>query len=102
METTDTLNSLFLSTEIEEDLAVLTETNTEESKSLIVYNDDVNTFDHVIETLVKVCKHDPVQAEQCTYIIHFNGKCSVKEGSFKDLRPMCEAILERGITAKIH
>ncbi len=102
METTDTLNSLFLSTEIEEDVAVLTETNTEESKSLIVYNDDVNTFDHVIETLVKVCKHDPVQAEQCTYIIHFNGKCSVKEGSFKDLRPMCEAILERGITAKIH
>jgi ATP-dependent Clp protease adaptor protein ClpS len=89
------------------DIDVLEETSVDldelldNPKCLIVYNDDVNTFDHVIETLIKVCRHDPVQAEQCTFIIHFNGKCPVKHGSFKELRPMCEAILERGISAKI-
>lgn len=68
---------------------------------LIVYNDDVNTFDHVIESLVKVCRHDTVQAEQCTYIIHFNGKCQVKRGSYEKLEPMCTALLDRGISAVI-
>jgi ATP-dependent Clp protease adaptor protein ClpS len=73
-----------------------------EERSLIVYNDDVNTFDHVIESLVKICKHDLVQAEQCTYIIHYKGKCDVKTGDFETLRPMCEALLDKGISAKIH
>lgn len=68
---------------------------------LIVYNDDVNTFDHVIESLVKVCRHDAIQAEQCTYIIHYNGKCQVKTGSFEKLEPMCTALLDRGISAII-
>lgn len=68
---------------------------------LIVYNDDVNTFDHVIESLVKVCRHDTVQAEQCTYIIHFSGKCQVKRGSYEKLKPMCTALLDRGISAVI-
>lgn len=68
---------------------------------LIVYNDDVNTFDHVIESLVKVCRHDTVQAEQCTYIIHFNGKCQVKHGAYEKLEPMCTALLDRGISAVI-
>ncbi len=68
---------------------------------LIVYNDDVNTFDHVIESLVKVCRHDTVQAEQCTYIIHFSGKCQVKRGSYEKLEPMCTALLDRGISAVI-
>ncbi len=85
----------------QEEVDVLEDELVDVPKALIVYNDDVNTFDHVIDTLIKVCKHDPVQAEQCTYIIHYNGKCDVKHGAFKDLRPMCEAILERGITAKI-
>jgi ATP-dependent Clp protease adaptor protein ClpS len=70
-------------------------------KDLIVYNDDFNTFDHVIESLIKVCKHEPEQAEQCTWIIHFNGKCQVKKGSYRELEPMCTALLERGITAEI-
>lgn len=73
-----------------------------QERSLIVYNDDVNTFDHVIESLVKICKHDLVQAEQCTYIIHYKGKCDVKSGDFETLRPMCEALLDNGISAKIH
>ena len=72
-----------------------------EAKQLIIYNDDFNTFDHVIESLIKVCKHDPIQAEQCTFLIHYKGKCSVKKGSYEVLEPMCTALLERGITAEI-
>jgi ATP-dependent Clp protease adaptor protein ClpS len=72
-----------------------------EQKDLIVYNDDVNTFDHVIASLIKVCGHDPLQAEQCTWIIHHNGKCQVKRGEFEKLVPMCTGLLDRGITAEI-
>lgn len=72
-----------------------------EDKQLVVYNDDFNTFDHVIESLIKICKHDPIQAEQCTFLIHYKGKCSVKKGSYEALEPMCTALLERGITAEI-
>jgi ATP-dependent Clp protease adaptor protein ClpS len=68
---------------------------------LVVFNDDVNTFEHVIRTLIKVCDHTPEQAEQCTYLIHFKGKCTVKTGSFDELRPLREAICEAGIDAKI-
>ncbi|MCE3280233.1 MAG: Clp protease ClpS [Bacteroidetes bacterium] len=72
-----------------------------DQQQIIVYNDDFNTFDFVIESLIKVCKHDAVQAEQCTFLIHYKGKCSVKRGSCKELEPMCTALLERGITAEI-
>lgn len=72
-----------------------------EDKQLVVYNDDFNTFDHVIESLIKICKHDPIQAEQCTFLIHYKGKCSVKKGSYEALEPMCTALLERGISAEI-
>ncbi len=72
-----------------------------EVKDLIVFNDDVNTFEYVIETLIKVCKHTPEQAEQCTLLIHYKGKCAVKNGSYEELMPMREAICERGIDAKI-
>lgn len=71
------------------------------TKSLVVYNDDYNTFEHVIDTLIKVCKHSHEQAEQCTMIIHFKGKCAVKEGSMEELTPMKRAITDRGIDAKI-
>ena len=70
-------------------------------KHLILFNDDVNTFDDVIEALIEVCEHDPLQAEQCTLITHYKGKCSVKEGSFKKLRPVCEGLHDRGLSAKI-
>ncbi len=68
---------------------------------LVVWNDEVNTFEWVIETLVEVCNHSQEQAEQCAYIIHYRGKYSVKEGSRKELKPMCNAITERGIGATI-
>jgi ATP-dependent Clp protease adaptor protein ClpS len=89
--------------ELETDVDVLTAPDevAVEDKQLVVYNDDFNTFDHVITSLIKVCKHDPVQAEQCTFIIHYKGRCSVKKGSFEQLEPMCTALLERGITAEI-
>jgi len=68
---------------------------------LVVFNDDVNTFDHVIKTLIRVCKHTNEQAEQCTLIIHYKGKCTVKNGTFDFLRPFRDAICEVGIDAKI-
>lgn len=68
---------------------------------LVVWNDEVNTFQWVIETLMDICGHSFEQAEQCAYIIHFKGKYAVKEGEFDELRPMCEAILERGINATV-
>ncbi len=71
------------------------------SYNLIVWNDDVNTFEWVIETLIKVCHHSPEQAEQCAYIIHFQGKYAVKQGDYETLKPMREAIIERGINATI-
>jgi len=70
-------------------------------EALVIYNDNVNTFDHVIESLIKICSHQSEQAEQCAYIIHHKGKCVVKSGEFKKLRPMCEALLERGLSATI-
>jgi len=73
-----------------------------EERNLVLYNDDFNTFDWVTECLIKVCQHDAIQAEQCTYIVHYNGKCSVKTGELTKLRPMCESLLEKGLTAKIH
>ncbi len=69
--------------------------------SLVVWNDEVNTFEWVIETLVEVCRHSHEQAEQCAYIIHFQGKYAVKEGSYDELKPMCDAITDRGIGATI-
>ena len=80
---------------------VMDERDSSTVQDLIVYNDDFNTFDHVINTLIKVCKHEKLQAEQCTYIIHFTGKCAVKKGTFKELRPMKEGILDAGINAEI-
>lgn len=70
-------------------------------KQIILYNDDVNTFEFVISSLIKVCKHDALQAEQCTYLVHYKGKCSVKRGTYEELEPMCTALLERGLTAEI-
>ncbi len=69
--------------------------------SLVVFNDDVNTFDHVIDTLIEYCGHTFEQAEQCTLIIHFKGKCAVKNGDFEELAPIREAITGRGISAEI-
>ena len=73
----------------------------EETCNLLVWNDDVNTFEWVIETLKDICGHTHEQAEQCAYIIHFHGKYAVKNGSYEDLKPQCDAITERGINATV-
>ena len=72
-----------------------------EKMDLIVFNDDVNSFDHVIDSLIKVCSHNPLQAEQCAWIIHNNGKCQVKRSDYETLEPMCTALLDRGLSAEI-
>lgn len=74
---------------------------TEAPYQLIVWNDDVNTFDWVIETLVEICGHTQEQAEQCALFIHYRGKYGVKQGSYEELEPMCTAITDRSISATI-
>ncbi|HEY2726736.1 MAG TPA: ATP-dependent Clp protease adaptor ClpS [Parafilimonas sp.] len=71
------------------------------SFNLVVWNDNVNTFEWVIETLIEVCGHTTEQAEQCAFIIHFHGKYAVKQGDYETLKPMREAITDRGINATI-
>lgn len=75
--------------------------NISQEKELILFNDDFNTFDFVIETLIEVCGHDPLQAEQCALIAHFNGKCGVKTGPFEDLKPMHDEMINRDLTVTI-
>ena len=77
-------------------------TEVEHPCQLIVWNDEVNTFEWVIETLIEVCGHGSEQAEQCAMLIHTQGKYAVKEGSYEDLKPMCEAITDRGIGATLN
>ncbi len=87
---------------IETDTEILEKTVETDLMKLVVYNDDVNTFEWVIDTLIEVCKHTNEQAEQCTLIIHYKGKCSVKEGEFEELASMRNEICRRGISAEIH
>ncbi len=86
---------------IEESEILLEDLLDQEALDLVVFNDDFNTFEHVIAVLMKVCKHSHEQAEQCTLVIHYKGKCAVKKGSKEELKPMCEAILDAGIQAAI-
>ncbi|RQP12136.1 MAG: ATP-dependent Clp protease adaptor ClpS [Chryseobacterium sp.] len=85
--------------EEEQDVAVLDYTDFE--NRLVVHNDDFNTFDFVIESLISICDHTPEQAEQCTLLIHFKGKCTVKSGSLDKLKPMHHKLLSRGLTSEI-
>jgi ATP-dependent Clp protease adaptor protein ClpS len=71
------------------------------SFEIVLYNDDVNTFDHVIDCLMKYCKHDAQQAEQCALLVHTKGKCAVKSGDYSTLQPLCEALCENGLSAQI-
>lgn len=71
------------------------------NNEIILFNDDVNTFDHVIETLVSVCNHDFLQAEQCALLVHYKGKCTVKTGEYEELKPQCSALLDAGLSAEI-
>jgi ATP-dependent Clp protease adaptor protein ClpS len=89
------------STQEKKQVDVLEVVETTDVKDLVVFNDDFNTFAHVTATLIRVCEHSPEQAEQCTWIIHHKGKCTVKTGAMEELKPMKEAICEVGIDAKI-
>ncbi len=86
-------------TELDE--VLLEETLAAEGNKLVLFNDDVHSFDFVIEALVEVCSHELLQAEQCTLIVHYKGKCSVKNGTWDELEPLCTALLDRGLTAEI-
>ncbi|WP_318311628.1 ATP-dependent Clp protease adaptor ClpS [Flagellimonas crocea] len=80
---------------------VLLEEETINEHEIILFNDDVNTFDYVIETLINVCEHTPEQAEQCSLIVHYKGKCTVKTGEYSFLKPKCSKLLQAGLSAEI-
>jgi len=84
---------------IQEDLLV--ETKEQNLNEIVLYNDDVNTFDHVIDTLIYACEHTPEQAEQCSILVHYKGKCTVKTGVYKELEPRCSMLLDAGLSAEI-
>ncbi len=69
---------------------------------LVLFNDEIHDFSYVIESLVEVCNHDNVQAEQCTYLAHYKGRCEIKQGTYEELKQMKQALIERGLQAEIH
>lgn len=89
------------STETETEELVKTKELASVNYAIVIYNDDVNTFDFVIDSLIKICKHDAVQAEQCTYLIHYSGRCAVKTGSLDELKSICENLQNVGLSATI-
>lgn len=70
--------------------------------NIILFNDDVNTFEHVIESLVDVCGHDELQAEQCALVTHYNGKCVIKDGDYAELTPIANTLLQRGLSVELN
>ena len=80
---------------------VLVEEEVINQNEIVLYNDDVNTFDHVIEMLINTCEHTSEQAERCAIIVHYKGKCTVKTGEYKDLKPRCSKLLTKGLSAEI-
>ena len=73
----------------------------QKQNEIVLYNDDVNTFDHVIDMLMYACEHTPEQAEQCSIIVHYKGKCTVKTGEYTELKPRCSMLLDAGLSAEI-
>ena len=90
-----------MSTQEKSSEALLVEEDVKKQHEIVLFNDDVNTFDHVIDTLITVCDHTPEQAEQCSLIVHYNGKCTVKTGEYNDLKPRCSKLLDAGLSAEI-
>ena len=86
-------------TQYEEEVLVAEKVNI--NNEIMLYNDDINTFDHVIECLIAYCEHTPEQAEQCAILVHYKGKCTVKTGTMDELKPQCSALLEAGLSAEI-
>jgi ATP-dependent Clp protease adaptor protein ClpS len=84
---------------IQEEVEVLEEIT--KQHEIVLFNDDVNTFDFVIDSLIEVCEHTLEQAEQCTLLVHYKGKCTVKTGEYNDLKPRCSSLLTKGLSAEI-
>ena len=84
---------------IQEKVDVLEEISN--NNEIVLYNDDVNTFDHVIDTLIRVCEHTNEQAEQCAILVHYKGRCTVKTGSYDELKPQCSSLLDAGLSAEL-
>jgi len=80
---------------------VKTDTKKQKNHEIVLYNDDHNTFDHVIESLIAACDHTAEQAEQCAVLVHYKGQCTVKTGAFTDLKPRCSKLLDAGLSAEI-
>jgi len=80
---------------------LLLEEEVVKNNEIVLYNDDVNTFNHVIDTLIYACEHTPEQAEQCSIIVHYKGKCTVKTGVYDELEPRCSLLLDAGLSAEI-
>ena len=85
--------------EVLEEVSVLEKDSNQ--NEIVLYNDDYNTFDHVIQLLIDSCDHSEIQAEQCAMLVHFKGKCTVKTGSYDDLKPRCSKLLDGGLSAEI-
>lgn len=94
------MNQMFSSTKEQSSVEVLEQVT--EKHQLILFNDDVNTFDHVIDCLIGVCGHDALQAEQCAYIVHYQGKCVVKEGELTEVVDMCTELLNYDLSAEVN
>ena len=92
---------IYMSTKEKVSEELLLDEETVKHNEIVLFNDDVNTFDHVIHTLIDVCEHTPEQAEQCSLIVHYKGKCTVKTGEYKELEPRCSKLLQAGLSAEI-
>ena len=93
------MDSMGTKEKIQEDISVAEKESNQ--NEIVLYNDNVNTFDHVINMLIYACDHTPEQAEQCSIIVHYKGKCTVKTGDFDELKPRCSILLEAGLSAEI-
>lgn len=91
---------MIFSTQTEE--SIQDKTSLKSNKFITLFNDNVNTFDDVIDALIKICKHNTIQAEQCTYLVHYKGKCVVKEGDFDELLSMYNSLSDLGLTVELN
>jgi len=96
------VNRLTISSAVETQEDVLSEVSLDGDWHVVLYNDNHNTFDHVIDCLIHTCGHDALQAEQCAMIVHFKGKCTVKSGSYSELAPIHESLTEKDLTVELN
>ncbi len=96
------MNRLLSASAVETQEDVLSEVSLDRDWHVVLYNDNHNTFDHVIDCLIHTCGHDALQAEQCAMIVHFKGKCTVKSGSYDELTPIHKSLSEKDLTVELH